>query len=111
MHDTMSHRQKRADFDSFLDPIHQQIHRYSVIFYNDRLIEIVRRIQAFGREVASPESDAFDSSVQSPPEPAISFKQGKFNARRPAVNGQNALSFRFRGWFLRHKIPAQFKRD
>jgi RNA polymerase primary sigma factor len=59
------------------------------------MIEIIGKLmraqkelfQAFGREVASPESNAFASSFQNPPQPATRFEQGEFNARRPAVNG------------------------
>ncbi len=74
------------------NPVHQHIHGRCVIRRNDWARKIIGIVWSFYREAAVRSSDAFNPACQDSWQPVPGLKQGKFDARRASIDGQNRFS-------------------
>jgi len=91
MHDAMSHRSQCIMPAPFLDPIHQNAHRRSVIRSRHEPRDVVRLLQAFHPQGGLRQSNPLDPPLQNLSERGADLKQRELDARRAAIDRQDAV--------------------
>ena len=97
MHHAMPHRGQRIAPDAFLDPIHQHAHRRRVIRRRHRPRKVVRRVHAFHPQGGLRQSNPLDRALQNPPQRVTGLEQRELDARRAAIDRQDAWVSWFHG--------------
>ena len=97
MHHAMSHRGQCITPDAFLDPIHQSAHRHRVIRRRHRPRKVVRLVQAFHPQGGLRQSNPLNPALQNPSERVTGLEQRELDARRAAIDRQDAWVSWFHG--------------
>jgi hypothetical protein len=90
MDHAMPHRGQCIATAAFLDPIHQSAHRRCVILRHHQPRKVGRLLQAFHLQGGLRQSNPLNPALQNPSEQVPGFEQRELDARRAAVDGQNA---------------------
>ena len=97
MHHAMSNRGQCVTPDAFLDPIHQSAHRHCVIRRRHRPRKVVRLIRAFHPESGLRQSNPLNPALQNPSQRVTRLEERELDARRAAIDRQDAWISWFHG--------------
>ncbi len=97
MHHAMPHRGQCITPAAFLDPIHQSAHRHRVIRRRHRPRKVVRLVQAFHPQGGLRQSNPLNPALQNPSERVTGLEQRELDARRAAIDRQDAWVSWFHG--------------
>ena len=90
MHHAMPHRGQGFTPAAFLDPIHQSAHRRRVIRRRHRARKVVRQVRALHPQGGLRQPIRSIGALQDPSERGAGLEQRELDARRAAVDGQDA---------------------
>ena len=107
MHHAMPHRGQCLAPAALLDPIHQNADRRRVVRRRHRPREVVRGVQAFYPQGGLRQSNPLNRALQNPSERVTGLEQRELDARRAAVDRQDA-PVRMRGFvgFTDDSLPS-----
>jgi hypothetical protein len=86
----MPGRSQHIDSDPFLDPAHQYIYPHRVVRGRHGSQKVVCLVQAFHAQGSLRQSDPLNCTLQNPPKRVTDLEKGKLDARRAAIDGQDA---------------------